>query len=145
VNNSNIYGISQNPDTKDYIMVFPSKYYCEKCGEKYTNVKNKWCKPCFINGIKNNTSGIEIIDNLIQEIQLKIDASCEKIFEWIPYNQFINIIESEKRDFDILYSAIWRDGPLNYNNRYYRKQNEIVTLRCFDNSHNITNEFLNEV
>jgi hypothetical protein len=122
-------------------MIFPSRYYCEKCGEKYSDYINEWCKLCFI---KNNTSGNKIIDNLIQEIQLKIDVNCEKLFEWIPYDQF-NIIELEKGDFNKLYSAIWRDGPLNYNNRYHRKQNELVTLRCFDNSHNITNEFLNEV
>jgi hypothetical protein len=86
-----------------------------------------------------------MIDNLIQEIQLKVDANYEKIFEWIHYNQYINIKEIRKSDFYKLYSAIWKDGPLIYNNKYYRKQNKKVILRCFDNSQSITNEFLNEV
>ncbi|UZO27817.1 uncharacterized protein OCT59_020004 [Rhizophagus irregularis] len=37
----NIHGISQNPDTKDYIIVLQD-IYCEKCGEKYTNERIKW-------------------------------------------------------------------------------------------------------
>jgi hypothetical protein len=125
-------------------MVFPHGYHCEKCGEKYFNIEDKCCKQCFVNDyLKNNTSGNEIIDNLIQEIQLKIDA---KIFECIPYNQFINIKKIEKTDFYKLYSAIWKDGPLIYKNKYYyRKQNEIVTLRCLNCSQNITNKSLNEV
>jgi hypothetical protein len=123
-------------------MVFPGKYYCKKCGEKYFDYINELCKPCFI---KNNISGNEIIDNLIQEVQLKIDANYKKIFEWIPYNQFNNIKKTGKRDFDKLYSAIWKDGPLIYYDSSYRKQNEIVTLRCFNNLQNVTNEFLNEV
>ena len=38
-----VYGISQDPDTKDYIMVLQDEY-CEKCGEEYTNAVYKWCK-----------------------------------------------------------------------------------------------------
>jgi hypothetical protein len=45
------YGITQNPDTKDYIIVFNcNKYYCEKC-ERYID---KWCKSCQINHLKND-------------------------------------------------------------------------------------------
>jgi hypothetical protein len=123
-------------------MVLPSKYYCKKCGEKYPDYINKWCKLCFI---KNNISGNEIIDNLIQEVQLKVDANYEKIFEWIPYNQFNDIKKTGKGYFDKLYSAIWKDGPLIFNDSSYRKQNEIVTLKRFNISQNITNELLNEV
>ncbi|CAB4480346.1 unnamed protein product [Rhizophagus irregularis] len=36
-----IYGISQHPDTKDYIMVLQDGY-CEKCGEQYKYIKDKW-------------------------------------------------------------------------------------------------------
>jgi hypothetical protein len=124
-------------------MVFPHGYHCEKCGEKYFNIKDKCCKQCFISDYyKNNTSGNEIIDNLISEIQSKI----EKIFEWIPYSQYINIKEIRKSDFYILYSAIWKDGPLIYDDKYYcREQNKKVILRCCNNSQNITNELLNEV
>jgi len=48
--------------------------YCEKCG---AYVSYKWCKPCRIDNLKGNftnwTSGNEKIDNVIQEMQLKID------------------------------------------------------------------------
>ena len=36
-------------------------------------------------------------------------------FEWIPYSQFVNINEISSGDFAIIYSAIWKDGPLYYN------------------------------
>src|SRR3954452_8143894 len=65
---------------------------CKKCGEKYTNVRRKWCNPCLIDNLKENftkwTSGNEKIDNFIQEMQLKIDSRRDIVFEWISYNQF---------------------------------------------------------
>jgi hypothetical protein len=58
-------------------MVFPSGYFCEKCGDQYTNIGDKWCKTCLTNDLKNNfvnrTSGNKEIDKFIQKIQLKID------------------------------------------------------------------------
>src|ERR1043166_2169619 len=121
------------------------KLYCGKCDEKYTDSSNKWCKPCQMDYIKkiNQTSGNEKIDDFIQEMQLKIDDRRDIIFEWIPYNQFINV---KKIGIDNLYSAIWKDGPLNYNTekiKYERNPNEKVALNLLDNSQNITNEFLN--
>ena len=41
-----IYGISQNPDTKDYIMVLNNNSCCKECDEIYTKIYYKWCKPC---------------------------------------------------------------------------------------------------
>ncbi|GES86573.1 kinase-like domain-containing protein [Rhizophagus clarus] len=82
-----IYGISQNPDSKDYIMVLQDGY-CEQCGQG---------------------------------------------------------------GFSIIYSAIWKDGPLVYNNYDYEKRgyeripNKKVALKCLFNSQNITLEFLNEI
>ncbi|RIA85504.1 hypothetical protein C1645_781718, partial [Glomus cerebriforme] len=54
-----IYGISQNPDTNDYIMVHCQylDIYCEKCGKEYINkigAKNEWCKMCQTNILENN-------------------------------------------------------------------------------------------
>ncbi|CAB4489817.1 unnamed protein product [Rhizophagus irregularis] len=51
-NNTNsikIYGISQNPNTKDYIIVLQD-VYCKECGEEYADVDDK-CKQ-FLNEIK---------------------------------------------------------------------------------------------
>ena len=122
---------------------------CKKCGEKYTDVDWRWCKPCLINDLKTNlTSGNEKIDNFIQEMQLKMESHWDLVFEWIPYNQFSDIKEIGRGGFATVYSAIWKDGPLiyDYDCKYYtRTSNQKVALKCLHNSQNITNEFLNEV
>jgi hypothetical protein len=142
-----ICGISQNPDTKVYILVFNDKYlnnYCKKC-DNY----GSWCKTCQINQLKNNftnwTSGNMRIDEFIQKMQLKINKDDTIVFEWIPYNQFIDVKEIEKGSFA---TALQRDGSLYYsklNKKYIRKLNEKVLLKYFHNSQNIINAFSNEV
>src|SRR5437764_523940 len=114
------YGISQNPDTKDYIMVLQD-VYCSG------NIK---------------------IDKLIQEMQSKIKDWRDIVFEWIPYNQFDNAKEVSKGDFATVYSSIWKNGPLHYSiddDEYTRKSDKKVALKCLHNSQNITNKFLDEV
>ena len=98
-----------------------------------------YCKVLSISGNKK-------VDDLIQEMQLKIKNN-DIIFEWIPYNQFDNIEEINKGNFAIVYSAIWNDGPLQYNNyeKYSRQSCKEVALKCLHNSQNISSEFLNEV
>jgi serine/threonine protein kinase len=146
-----MYGISQNPDTKDYILVLQDKYFCEKCCREYTDLEYKWCKQCQINYLKSNfanCSGNEKIDDLIQEMQLKIDNYDDMIFEWIPYNQFDYIEKVGKGGFATVYSALWKDGPLVYdrNEHIYKRNNyKEVALKCLNNSQSITKEFLNEV
>jgi serine/threonine protein kinase len=82
-------------------------------------------------------------------MQLKINHPSDIVFEWIPFNQFINIKEIGKGGFATVYSAIWKDGPLCYDNNKYgytwNNQNKEVALKCLYNSQNITSEFLNEV
>ncbi|RIA81712.1 kinase-like domain-containing protein [Glomus cerebriforme] len=81
-------------------------------------------------------------------MQLKINAHYNIVFEWIPYNQFNNIKEIGNGSFSIVYSAIWKDGPLRYKvNKYVyeRNSNCNVALKCLHNSQNITYEFLNEI
>src|SRR3954452_4917481 len=124
--------------------------YCKNCGEEYTNISRHWCKPCQIENLKGNftnwTSGNEKIDELIQEMQLKVNKWNDIVFEWIPYNQFSDIEEIGRGGFATVYSAIWKDGPLKYDYKQYtRKSNQKVALKCLHNSQNITNEFLNEV
>jgi hypothetical protein len=126
-------------------------FVCKYCGNLYTHSSMKWCKPCQIDNLRNNfknwTSGNEKIDELIQEMQLKIN-SCSKIVEWIPYSQFKDIKEIGRDDSTALYSAIWMDGPLVhscYEMNLIRVPNKKVALKCLYNSQNITNKFLNEV
>ncbi|EXX53481.1 hypothetical protein RirG_243460 [Rhizophagus irregularis DAOM 197198w] len=146
-----IYGISQNIETKDYIMVLYDGY-CEKCGEIYTDIKKKWCKPCQIINLKENlgnwTSENEKIDNFIQTIQLDINRYHNIIFEWIPYNQFDIIKEIDKSDFVTVYLAVWKSGPLEYDHykkEYTRINNIKVALKFLSNSQNIIDEFSNEI
>ena len=79
-------------------------------------------------------------------MQLKIDSPWDKVFEWISYNQFSDIKEIGRGGFATVYSAIWKDGLLKWDEEEYtRDSNYKVALKCLHNSQNITNEFLNEV
>jgi hypothetical protein len=123
--------------------------YCIKCDKRYIG---NWCIQCQINYLKGNfanwTSGNEKIDQFVQEMQLKIDSYDDIVFEWVQYSQFNSIEEIVKDEHITVYSAVWKDGPLNYNGsryEYIRNQNEVVTLKCLNNSQNIMNIFLNKV
>ena len=147
-----MYGLSQNPNTNDYIIVLQDRF-CIKCDKTFTNEHWKWCKPCQIDNLKENftnwTSGNEKIDNFIQGMQLKIDSSRNTVFEWIPYNQFSDIKEIGRGGIATVYSAIWKDGLLKYDNDYKEytriSSNQKVALKYLHNSQNINDEFLNEV
>src|ERR1043166_7140008 len=145
------------------------RYKCKNCGVETKYFWGNWCGPCQLSNFKTNfknwTSGNKKIDNLIQEMQLKISSYKDIVFEWIPYNQFDNVEIINKGDFATVYSAIWKDGPLYYDDddyinydedtddddddddyyKYTRKPDKKVTLKCLHNSQNITSEFLNEV
>ena len=113
-----IYGISQNPNTKDHIII--QDIYC--------------------NGNKQ-------IDNFIQEMQLKRSSHNDIVFEWIPYNQLDSIEEIGKGGFATVYSAIWKVGPLYYddNKEYTRDSDKTVALKLLHNSQDMSNKFLDEV
>ena len=134
-------------------MILQNKYnnqYCGKCGEKYTDINNLWCKPCQTKKLKRNfaswTSKNKKIDNFIREMQLKINKYNDVIFEWITYHQFKDIKRIGKKK--VFATAIWKDGPLYYNtseNKLMRKPYEKVALQVLHHSQNITNEFSNKV
>ncbi|CAB5389619.1 unnamed protein product [Rhizophagus irregularis] len=136
------YGVSQTPDTKVYILVFNKGYigdYCGKCGNTYEKCQTNHLKDNFINWTSRNV----ILDAFIQKMQLKLN-NYGKIFEWIPYNEFIIIRELE--NYTTL--AMWEKGPLYYNSddkKLVRKSCEMVYLKYLYNSQEITDEFLNEV
>ncbi|POG67725.1 hypothetical protein GLOIN_2v275216 [Rhizophagus irregularis DAOM 181602=DAOM 197198] len=150
--NKVIFGISQNPDTEVYLLVFNVEYfdrYCEKCGNEYDDIKYKWCEQCQMNYLKNNftdwTSGNEKVDNFIQKMQLKVNVYQGGIFEWISYNEFIEIKEIEN---NVLATAIWKDGPLYYSSirmSYNREINIKVILKYLCNSQNVSHLSLSEV
>jgi hypothetical protein len=141
-----IYGISQDPSTLCYIMVIQNEF-CRNCGETYAIPQCKWCVPCQRNYLEkdlaNWNSGNENIDKSFQEMQLRISNPDDIVFEWVPYNQFDDIEEISSGEFTKIYSATWKDGPLNYDNyEWKRLQNKKIELRCLCNSQNITKEFI---
>jgi hypothetical protein len=113
-----IYGISQNPDTNNYILV-------------QNNI--------------NWISGNKKIDDFIQEMQLKIEDYHGIVFEWIPYNQFDNIKEIGKNGFMTAYSAIRKDGPLYYVFNNIKGSNKEVALKCLHSSQSPVEFLINEV
>ena len=119
--------------------------YCNRCNEKYTDAKHNWCRPC-LKDFTNLSGKNEIIDDFIQEVQSKIKSYRDIVFEWIPYDQFIDVKEIGKGGFATIYLATW-NGPLKYdtNAMKYRRYPDRVALKCLHNAQNITNEFLNEV
>ncbi|GBB97005.1 hypothetical protein RclHR1_00290003 [Rhizophagus clarus] len=154
MNRLKIYGISQNPIRKVYILVLQYEYcteydkiYCKNCGEKYVHINYMWRKKCLI--IKNViNSNNEKVDDLIKEMRLKINSCFNIVFEWISYDQFNYIKRLSKGGFATVYSAIWKDGPLRYDvhkKMYVRVSSKKVALKCINNSQNINGKFLNEV
>jgi hypothetical protein len=133
-------------------MSYYDEYKCKKCGNYFIDDYNEWCKLCRINDLEKNftnwTSGDEKIDNLIQEMQVGINEYNDIIVEWIPYDQFNDVKELKKDECSTIYSAIWKDGLLQYNKskyEYSKNQNTKVNLKYLHNSQNNINEFLNEV
>ncbi len=98
----------------------------------------------------NWTSENKKVNDFIQEMQLKTNKHNDIIFEWIPYNQLNSIKEIGKDGFFTIYSAIWKDGLLEYDKykeiykRNLKNQNQKVSLKCY-NLQNIMDEFFNEV
>jgi hypothetical protein len=92
------------------------------------------------------SSGNCQIDEFIQKKQLKIKDYNEVVFEWIPYNQFNKVKETGRNDLITVYSAIWKDGPLQYeSNKYTRDSNSKVALKCLHNSTNPIEFVINKV
>ncbi|EXX60404.1 polo kinase CDC5 [Rhizophagus irregularis DAOM 197198w] len=108
------------------------------------NSQYEFLNKCF----KINVVGNKKIDDLIQKMQLKIHNPGTLVFEWIPYDKFINLKEIDKGGFSVIYSAIWEDGPLYYDfskMEYIRDTCKKVALKCLNNSQNITDNFFNEI
>jgi hypothetical protein len=128
------YGITQNPDTKVYILVFSNEYfkhYC-KCGNSLILCEVTKCSK---NNFINRTSGNKNIDDFIQKKQL-----IYSVFEWIPYNGLICIKEIGD---NCLTTAIWKGDPLYYKNKH--RISEKVTLRFLRDLQNVPHEFINKV
>ncbi|EXX79771.1 hypothetical protein RirG_002410 [Rhizophagus irregularis DAOM 197198w] len=94
-----VYGITQNTETKNYMVVFNNKY------KQYNHICNAMH---FLQNFGNWTSGDSDIDNFIQNSQLS-DHSYYKCnaLEWIPYNKLHKIAEVNIANWIDGYIYIW--------------------------------------
>ncbi|PKK73676.1 hypothetical protein RhiirC2_775718 [Rhizophagus irregularis] len=133
-----VYGITQDPETKNYMVVL--NYICEKC--------NKVCSSIhFQRNFKNWTSGNYHIDKFIQDTQLSVheDSEIPHTLEWISYDRFYDILYVDK-----ISRVKWIDGYINKwddeNQNWERKdQNIFVFLKILNNPASITLEFINKI
>jgi hypothetical protein len=111
--------------------------YRLKCNKESINYLRK--------DFANWSSGNDRIDHFIQEKQIEINYLWDRVFEWIPYNQFLDINKVDEDNFSTTHSAKWKDGHLYWiDNNYIRKPGEEVALKCSHNGKNI-DKFLNMV
>ncbi|POG65200.1 kinase-like domain-containing protein [Rhizophagus irregularis DAOM 181602=DAOM 197198] len=123
-----IYGITQDPETKNFMMVLNNK--CKECNNVCNTIH-------FQQNFGNWTSGNNDIDKLIQDTQLSVHNDVSNALKWIPYDRFYDIKYIAKGGFGKVYRAIWIDGG--------EYQNMPVALKSLNNSKNITLKFMNEI
>ena len=120
-----LYGITQDPETKNYMMVL--KDICERCNEICHAIR-------FQRNFKNWTSGNNDIDKFIQDAQLSNHYFYYNTLEWIPYDRFYDIKYIAKGGFGKVYRANWIDGFIRYwdneNQNWKRlESNKFVALK----------------
>ncbi|GBC43040.2 kinase-like domain-containing protein [Rhizophagus irregularis DAOM 181602=DAOM 197198] len=169
--NVKIYGISQNPDTKDYILVLQTGCNCEECGEKYTETHRK-CDIKKIGNIiysalwndgqlkydqnKKEWTRVQVKINLkLFNSQNTIDAFLDKVVEYKNDDFKIYGISQNPDTKDYIFvlqtyceeCALWKVGPLKYNQdkeEWARTQFIRVILKLC-NSQCLVDEFLNKI
>uniref|UniRef100_U9UHY4 Uncharacterized protein n=1 Tax=Rhizophagus irregularis (strain DAOM 181602 / DAOM 197198 / MUCL 43194) TaxID=747089 RepID=U9UHY4_RHIID len=146
------YGITQDPETKNYMMVLNNK--CKKC--------NKICNAIhFQHKFIDWTSGNDDIDKFIQDTQLSAHYDVRGVLEWIPYDRFYDIKYISKDDFSEVYRANWIDGKIGtkyvweYNNYSHWDDvnqnwirnvfNMFVNLKSLNSPNDLTFELANKV
>ncbi|GBB88559.1 hypothetical protein RclHR1_01510010 [Rhizophagus clarus] len=136
-----LYGITQNPKTKNYMMVLSD--VCKKC--------NCVCNAIYFQqNFESWASGNNDIDKFIRNTQLLAHNNVRKALEWIPYNRFEYVEYVAKGGFGKVYKASWIDGYIkNWNDKYQNwereGQNMLVALKSLNKSKNATLKFLNEI
>jgi hypothetical protein len=107
------YGISKDPASLNYLLVFDDKGYNQNFCLECQSLLNffDWCKICKLNHFQLNYGEFPSRNNEIDMV-LK-DNYCEsysskEIIEWVPYNEFkdITCITVNKE----IYNAIWSKG-----------------------------------
>jgi hypothetical protein len=127
-----------------------TKRICENCNQEC--LATLFCEYCVRNYLKakfsNWTSGNVIIDNLIQECQMKTMAPY-LIPEWIPYNNLQNIEYLTKGGFSEIYTAIRIDGRFiewdSKEQQLKRFGSQYVVLKKLENAENANQSWIEEV
>ena len=135
------YGMTQDPETKNYMMVLND--ICEKC-------KCVCYAIHFQQNFKNWTSGNNGIDKFIQDTQLSAHNFIHKVLEWIPYNRLRDINYVTEEEIGKVYRANWIDGCIiewNRNNKNWTRkdQNMFVILKSLGNSKIVNSDFISKV
>ncbi|EXX62739.1 polo kinase CDC5 [Rhizophagus irregularis DAOM 197198w] len=126
-----------------------TKRVCENCNQECLAIA--YCEYCVRNYLKakisNWTSGNVIIDNLIQECQMKT-LTPNAIPEWIPYNNLQNIEYLTKGGFSEIYTAIWIDGRFiewdSKQQQLKRFGSHYVVLKRLENVENANQSWIEE-
>ena len=94
------------------------------------------------------SSGNKKLDEIIRSTQLEAKGFDSYYYiEWIPYDDLKNIRKIGEGGFATVYRGEWLNGPrFVYDNkkRYYLRDGP-VALKKFENSRNISDEFLKKV
>ncbi|POG73958.1 kinase-like domain-containing protein [Rhizophagus irregularis DAOM 181602=DAOM 197198] len=105
------------------------KRICKNCNQEC--LATLYCEYCVRNYLKANfknwTSGNNDIDNLIQKCQSEA-LMPNKVVEWIPYNNLINIKYLTKGGFSEIYTANWIGGKYKEWNSNEQQLERIGTL-----------------
>jgi hypothetical protein len=134
-----LYGITQDPQTKNYLMILSDK--CKKC--------NYTCNAFYFHQyFESWTSSNDDLDKFIQDTQLSAHSRYGILdaLEWIPYDQFYNIKYIKNIS---IYKANWIGGKISYwdndNQNWKRVNNMVVTLKSLNDPKDVTLEFVNRV
>ncbi|RGB42315.1 hypothetical protein C1646_810057 [Rhizophagus diaphanus] len=136
-----LYGITQDPETKNYIMILNN--ICKKCNYVCDSIR-------FQHKFMDWTSGNDDIDKFIQDTQLSAHGNIEKALEWVSYDKFHNIKYIAQDEFSEVYVADWIDSETiywDYKNRNWKRddQNISVILKNLAYSENFTLELMKEI
>ncbi|CAB4418065.1 unnamed protein product [Rhizophagus irregularis] len=141
--------ITKTYDYNKFIFNEGTKRICENCNQECLAIT--YCENCLRNYLKekfsNWTSGNVIIDNLIQECQMKT-ISPSLIPEWIPYNNLQNIEYLTKGGFSEIYTAVWIDGYFiewdSERQQLIRFGGQFVILKRLENVENANQSWIEE-
>ncbi|CAG8780942.1 653_t:CDS:2, partial [Dentiscutata erythropus] len=97
-------------------------FSCQICSKE--KISPIWCQECsvkyLVNNFNNWTSGDQVIDNAIKDIQTKSKIPIDFV-EWIPYEQLEKGGEIGSGGFGNIYNAFWKQGPISMHGGEFKR------------------------